>query len=91
MTHTVKPVDGGLCCSADKLAKSDSSQVCSEMPCFKRQKAGEAFALDSCVPECVWYFYLVIVLSSQTAAIISICYADRSSDTLFIAPLIVSS
>lgn len=50
MTHTVNPEEWGLWCSAEKLAKFDRSQVCSEMPCFKRQKADEAFALDSCVP-----------------------------------------
>lgn len=96
MTHTLKPVDWGLWLSAEKLAKFDSSQVCSEMPFFKRQKAGEAFALDSCVPErvcvCARCFYLVMILSLRTAAIISICYADLSHLTLlFIAPLIVSS
>lgn len=81
MTHTLQPVDWGLWLSAEKLAKFDSSQVCSEMPCFKRQKAGEAFRLGLVCPKCVWYFYLVIVLPSRTAAIISICYADLSSDT----------
>lgn len=61
MTHTVKPVDWGLCCSAEKLAKFDSSQVCSEMPCFKRQKRRRSLSLVLlCVPLCVWYFYLVI-------------------------------
>lgn len=40
----------GLWLSAEKLAKFVSSQVCAEMPCFKRQKAGEAFALNFCVP-----------------------------------------
>lgn len=53
MTHALKPVVWGLWLSAEKLAKFDSSQVCSEMPFFKRQKEGEAFALDSCVPVCV--------------------------------------
>lgn len=37
----------GLWLSAEKLSKFDSSQVCSEMPFFKRQKA---FASDSRVP-----------------------------------------
>lgn len=36
--------------AAEKLSSFDSSQVCSEMPFFKRQKAGEAFASDSRVP-----------------------------------------
>lgn len=53
MIHTLNPVDWGLWLSAEKLAKFDSSQVCSEMPCFKRQKAGEAFALDLCALVCV--------------------------------------
>lgn len=81
MSHTLKPVDWGLWLSAEKLAKFDSSQVYSEMPCFKRQKARRSLCLGLlCALVCVRYFYLVIVLSSRTAAIISICNADLSSD-----------
>lgn len=40
----------GLWLAAEKLSRFDSSQVCSEMPFFKRQKAREAFASDSRVP-----------------------------------------
>lgn len=32
-----------------KLAKFDGSQVCTEMPCFKRQTADEGLSLDLCV------------------------------------------
>lgn len=53
MTHAPEPLVQGLWLSAEKLAKFDGSQVCSEMPFFKRQKAGEAVASDSCVPLCV--------------------------------------
>lgn len=86
MTHALKPVVWGLWLSAEKLAKFDSSQVCSEMPFFKRQKEGEAFALDSCVPLCVCMCVCVSEVflscdgSSKTTAIVSICYADHSSD-----------
>lgn len=85
-----KPAHFGLWCSAQKLAKFDSSQVYPEMPCFKRQKSGQCFALDSSVPwcVCVWYFYLVILLFSWTAAILSICYAGLSSAALFISSLV---
>lgn len=41
------PLVWGLWLSAEKLSKFDSSQVCSEMPFFKRQKA---FASNSGVP-----------------------------------------
>lgn len=41
------PLLWGLWLSAEKLSKFDSSQVCSEMPFFKRQKA---FASNSGVP-----------------------------------------
>lgn len=76
MTHALKPADLCLWLSAEKLAKFDSSQVCSEMPFFKRQKAGEAFALV-----CEAFLSCDIVLPCRTAAIISICYSDLSSDT----------
>lgn len=91
MTHTLSPAVWGLWLSAEKLAKFDSSQVCSEMPFFKRQKAGEAFCLGlSCALACVRYLYLVMVLSSRTQAIISICCASHLT-RLFIPPLIVYS
>lgn len=44
-----------------KLSKFDGSQVCAEMPFFKRQKADTGLSLDSCVCPSVWYFHLVIV------------------------------
>lgn len=50
VTHALSPVVWGLWLSKEKLSKFDSSQVCSEMPFFKRQKPGEALALDSLVP-----------------------------------------
>lgn len=40
----------GLWLAAENLSRFDSSQVWSEMPFFKRQKAGEALASDSHVP-----------------------------------------
>lgn len=40
----------GLWLAAEKLSRFDTYQVSSEMPFFKRQKAGEAFASDSRVP-----------------------------------------
>lgn len=53
MTHTLDSVDWALWLSAEKLSKYDSSQVCSEMPFFKRQKVGEALPWTLvCLNEC---------------------------------------
>lgn len=93
MTHALKPVVWGLWLSAEKLAKFDSSQVCSEMPFFKRQKEGEAFALDSHVPlcvcacACVRYFYLVTVPRRPQLSFQSVMQTIHLT-LLFIAPLI---
>lgn len=91
MTHALKPVVSGLWLSAEKLAKFDSSQVCSEMPFFKRQKAGEAFASDSrvplCVCACVRYFYLVMVPRRPQLSFQSVMQTIHLT-LLFIAPLI---
>lgn len=73
---------GSLAVLQENLSRFDSSQVWSEMPFFKRQKSRRSPRLGlSCALVCVRYLRLVMVLSSRTAAIISICYADLSSNS----------
>ena len=82
MSHTCEASRKVPLVSVQQLAKFDSSQVFTKIPCFKRQKTRGKILLGPLCP-CVWYLFIFIAGIARQLSFLSL-YANLPSDTVVI-------